>query len=73
MPNNEHYSDFSNVEVMKQYKAPEHTPDGPYGSPIEARNSVSHDSSKRSYSAFNYENKGLHEDIERKDPGSHRN
>lgn len=70
------YSDFANVEAMKNFLVPEQTPEGPYGSPINNDEPVSnkttpYEKGQRPYSAFNYENKSLHEDNPRKYPGAH--
>lgn len=70
------YTDFSNVETMKNFLIPEYLPEGPYGSPINKDEPVQNKSTpwkegQRYYSAFNYEFKSLHQDIPRKDPGSH--
>jgi len=70
------YSDFSNVEVSQEYLTVETLPEGPYGSPRGQYTLVRNKSGpwkkgQRFYSAFNYENKGLHEDIPRNAPGSH--
>ncbi|TMW72482.1 hypothetical protein [Alteribacter natronophilus] len=67
------YSDFTVVENNRNYVLPEITPEGPYGSPIErplGKSSAWHEG-QRSYSAFNYEYKNLHEGLDRKVPGSH--
>lgn len=73
----ERYSDFSNVEVQKEYLIPETLPEGPYGSPRGKYSLVRNKSGpwqkgQRYYSAFNYENKGAHEDVPRLDPGAHK-
>lgn len=70
------YSDFANVEAMKNNLVPEQTPEGPYGSPINKDTPVSNkttpfEKGQRPYSAFNYENKSLHENNPRKYPGAH--
>ncbi|KGX86698.1 hypothetical protein [Pontibacillus litoralis] len=78
MPNKDHeqYSDFANVEAMRNYLVPEQMPEGPYGAPRNKHQPVENKSTpwrdnQRYYSAFNYEYKGLHEDLPRQDPGSH--
>ncbi|PPA70089.1 cytosolic protein [Jeotgalibacillus proteolyticus] len=76
MGKKEEYSDFSNVEVGREYLVPETLPEGPYGSPRGKYSLVKNKSGpwregQRYYSAFNYENKSLHEDIPRQVPGSH--
>ncbi|TLS38828.1 hypothetical protein [Pseudalkalibacillus caeni] len=67
------YTDFANVETMHKYVLPEDLPEGPYGSPINRKlgKSTPWDEDQRNYSAFNYENKTLHQDLPRQDPGSH--
>lgn len=72
----ETYTDFSNVEAMRNFIVPNHMPEGPYGSPIGADEPVQNKSTpwqegQRTYSAFNYEFKNLHQDIPRKFPGAH--
>ncbi len=70
---NEMYTDFSNVETMHKFVLPEDLPEGPYGSPINTKlgKTTPFDEDQRSYSAFNFENKTLHQDIPRQFPGSH--
>ncbi|RSL30340.1 hypothetical protein D7Z54_26220 [Salibacterium salarium] len=67
------YEDFANVEVSREYVLPEIFPEGPYGSPIERElgKSTPWKEGQRSYSAFNYENKDLHNDNPRHYPNSH--
>ncbi len=70
------YTNLSNVEKMDDYLIPEEFPEGPYGSPIRAYKPVENKSSdwkkgQRHYSAFNYENKSLHEDLPRQMEGAH--
>lgn len=70
------YSDFSNVEAMHNFIAPEDLPEGPYGSPRNQFKQVENKSTpweegQRYDSAFNYENKSLHQNLQRQDPGSH--
>ncbi|MFB5660812.1 hypothetical protein [Alteribacillus sp. HJP-4] len=67
------YDDFANVEAKRDYVFPETLPEGPYGSPINKKPGKTSPWRKgqRSYSAFNYENKSLHEDIPRKYPVAH--
>lgn len=72
----EEYTDFSNVETMHNYLVPEDLPEGPYGSPRNRHERVENKSSpwqegQRHYSAFNYEFKSFHQDLQRQDPGSH--
>jgi hypothetical protein len=73
---NQSYTDFSNVETGRNFLVPETLPEGPYGSPIGKKTPVENKSTpwkegQRYYSAFNYENKSLHEDIPRQMPGAH--
>lgn len=68
--------DFSNVEKQRNYLAAEEFPDGPFGSPIRQDEpvqlkSTSWKDGQRRYSAFNYENKSLHQDLPRQMAGSH--
>lgn len=70
------YTDFSNVETMRNFLTAEDLPEGPYGSPINRDEPVRNHSEpwkdgQRYYSAFNYEFKSLHQDLPRKDPGAH--
>ncbi len=75
--NNEKYTDFSNVEVGRSYIPPQQTPEGPYGSPYKAdeplqgKQELAGATEQRSYSAFNYENKTLHEGLPRQMDGAH--
>lgn len=70
------YSDFSNVEIMHDYITSEELPEGAYGAargkeePVENK-STPWEEGQRTYSAYNYENKTLHEDIPRQYPGAH--
>lgn len=70
------YTDFSNVETQRNFLIPEQLPEGPYGSPRGKHTPVENKSTpwregQRYYSAFNYENKSLHEDLPRQFPGAH--
>ncbi|OEH93970.1 cytosolic protein [Bacillus solimangrovi] len=70
------YSDFSNVETQRNFLTPEQLPEGPYGAPRNKETPVINKSSswkegQRYYSAFNYEFKSLHQNLERKFPGAH--
>ncbi|RDY71867.1 cytosolic protein [Halobacillus sp. SY10] len=71
------YSDFANVEAQRNYLTPEQLPEGPYGAPRNKYEPVTNDKSapwteeQRYYSAFNYENKGLHQDLPRQEDGAH--
>lgn len=72
----ERYFDFSNVEKQKDYLMAEEFPEGAYGAPRGADEPVENKSTpweegQRFYSAFNYENKTLHQDIPRQWPGAH--
>lgn len=72
----EEYSDFANVEKQRNYLVPENFPEGPYGSPINKDKPVENKSTpfregQRRYSAFNYENKTLHENMPRQMEGAH--
>lgn len=70
------YTDFANVEKQRDYIIPESLPEGPYGSPIRKNAPVENKSTQweegqRSYSAFNYENKSLHQGLPRQMDGAH--
>lgn len=70
------YDDFSNVEVQRNFIIPEDFPEGPYGAPRGAdtpaeNNNPPAKEGQRHHSAFNYENKELHENLPRKYPGAH--
>ena len=70
------YTDFSNVESMRNFILPEITPEGPYGAPRGKNTTVENKSSEwkegqRYYSAFNYEFKSLHQNLPRQYPGAH--
>lgn len=72
----ESYTDFSNVETMRNFLIPEQLPEGAYGSPRNKDKPVENKNTpwqkgQRYYSAFNYEFKSFHQDIPRKDPTSH--
>ncbi|MDP4164097.1 MAG: cytosolic protein [Bacillota bacterium] len=72
----EDYSDFANVEKQQDYLIPESLPEGPYGSPIRKNAPVENKSTpweegQRYYSAFNYENKSLHQNLPRQMDGAH--
>jgi hypothetical protein len=72
----EKYSDFGNVEKRRNYLTAEEFPDGPVGSPfrkddpVELKSTPWRDGQRR-YSAFNYENKSLHQDMPRQMEGAH--
>ncbi len=67
------YRDFSTVEKSHEYITAEEFPDGPFGSPVNQKlgKSTSWEEGQRTYSAFNYENKNLHEKVQRLFPGAH--
>jgi hypothetical protein len=76
MKDEEKYSDFSNVEAIRNFLIPESLPEGPYGSPRGKTEPVQNKSTpwkkgQRYHSAFNYEYKSFHQDIPRQDPGAH--
>ncbi|MYL55365.1 cytosolic protein [Pontibacillus yanchengensis] len=75
-PDSDGYSDFANVEAMRNYLTPEQLPEGPYGAPRNKYKPVENKSTpwkegQRYYSAFNYEFKSLHEDMPRHDTPAH--
>ncbi|SFE94701.1 hypothetical protein [Alteribacillus iranensis] len=72
-PDNHRYTDVSNVEASKNFLVPEQTPEGPYGSPIDAtfQKTTPWEEGQRPYSAFNYEFKAHHQNIPRQYPQSH--
>ncbi|KKK39346.1 cytosolic protein [Mesobacillus campisalis] len=70
------FSELSNVEKSKNFLTAEEFPEGPYGSPRAASEPVQNKSSEwkegqRYYSAFNYENKTLHQGMPRQMEGAH--
>jgi len=67
------YSDFANAEVQNEYQVPEEFPEGTYGEPVnqDKLQPRPDKENRRHYSAFNYENKALHEDRPRDYPGAH--
>ncbi|MDE5415322.1 cytosolic protein [Alkalihalobacterium chitinilyticum] len=67
------YTDFSNVETQRNFIFPETLPEGPYGSPVNRPlgKSTPWREGQRSYSAFNYEFKSLHQNLPRQFPGAH--
>ena len=76
MNKEEKYDDFANVEAGRKFIIPEDLPEGPYGAPRGVDTPVENKSTpwkeeQRPYSAFNYENKTLHEDLPRQYPGAH--
>ena len=76
MGKEEEYHDFSNVEKQRDYLIPEEFPEGPFGSsiakdaPVQNKNTPWQEG-QRYQSAFNYENKSLHEGLPRQYPGAH--
>ncbi|MFD0051397.1 cytosolic protein [Actinomycetes bacterium NPDC127524] len=76
MDKKEKYFDFSNVEKQRNFIIPEDLPEGPYGAPRGKDTPVENKSTpweegQRYQSAFNYENKSLHEGIPRQMDGAH--
>ncbi|TDQ40442.1 cytosolic protein [Aureibacillus halotolerans] len=72
----EQYSDFKNVEAMRNQLTPEQLPEGPYGSPRNKYTPVINKSTpwkdgQRYLSAFNYNDKEAHQDTMRQMPGAH--
>lgn len=70
------YSELSNVEKSRNFLTAEEFPEGPYGSPIKVDEPVENKSTEwkegqRPYSAFNYENKSLHQELPRQMEGAH--
>lgn len=70
------YSDFSNVEVQRNFLTSEELPEGAYGSPIGEKEPVKNKETpwqdgQQFYSNFAYENRTLHEDMPRQMEGSH--
>ncbi|QED49215.1 hypothetical protein [Cytobacillus dafuensis] len=70
------FSDFSNVESQRNDLTAEELPEGAYGSQFNRDKPVENKSTpwregQRKLSAFNYENKTLHEDLPRQMEGAH--
>lgn len=70
------YTDFSNVETMKDFLTSEEFPEGPTGAPTGEDTPVENKSTswkqgQRYYTPFNYEFKSLHQDLPRQFPGAH--
>jgi len=70
------YTNFSNVETMRNFVIPEEFPEGPVGSPVGKNTPVENKSTpwkegQRSYSAFNWEFKSLHQNLPRQMEGAH--
>ncbi|MBU8880805.1 cytosolic protein [Bacillus sp. FJAT-29790] len=70
------YTDFSNVETQRNFLTAEELPEGPFGSPrkkdepVENKNTPWQEG-QRQYSAYNYENKTLHQHLPRQMEGAH--
>jgi hypothetical protein len=76
MEDKKSYFDLSNVEKQQNFLTAEEYPEGPYGSPIGKDEPVQNKSTpwkegQRPYSAYNYENKSLHQDMPREMEGAH--
>jgi hypothetical protein len=76
MQDKKSYFDLSNVEKQQNFLTAEEYPEGPYGSPIGKDEPVQNKSTpwkegQRPYSAYNYENKSLHQDMPREMEGAH--
>ncbi|WP_110928597.1 cytosolic protein [Bacillus massiliglaciei] len=76
MSKNKKYHELSNVEKQRNFLVPEEFPEGPYGSALGAEAPVENKSTdweegQRYYTAFNWENKSLHEGMPREFPGAH--
>ncbi|RFU63790.1 cytosolic protein [Peribacillus glennii] len=76
MEGKDSYSDFANVGKQRDYIIPEEFPEGPYGTPKGENRAVENKSGpwekgQRQYTAFNYENKSLHEGMPRQYDGAH--
>jgi len=72
----EKYTDLSNVEKQRNFLTAEEFPEGPFGSAIRQDEPVENKSTpweegQRTYSAFNYENKTLHQNLPRQMDGAH--
>ncbi|WP_174728356.1 cytosolic protein [Mesobacillus harenae] len=70
------YTDFSNVETLKNFLTSEEFPEGPFGSPIRKDAPVQNKADKweegqRFYTPFNYEFKNLHQNLPRQMEGAH--
>lgn len=70
------YTDFSNVEVQRNFLTSEEFPEGPYGSPIKKDSTVKNKETpwqegQQYYSNFAYENRTLHEGMPRQMEGAH--
>ncbi|MDN3019808.1 cytosolic protein [Paenibacillus sp. BSR1-1] len=72
----EKYTEISNVEKQHNYLTAQEFPEGPYGSTFRKDDPVQNKSTpweegQRTYSAFNYEYKSLHQDLPRQMEGAH--
>lgn len=72
----ESYSDFTNVEVQRNFLTSEEFPEGPYGSPIHSERPVKNKETpwqegQQYYSNFAYENRNLHAELPRQMKGAH--
>lgn len=70
------YTDVSTVETRRNFIIPEDFPEGAYGAPRGEHTPVEGKSTpwrkgQRPYSAHNYENKSLHQNLPRQFPGAH--
>jgi len=68
------YTDFAPVEKMRNFIIPEDLPEGAYGSPINRDRlgkTTRFENDQQAYSNFAYENRELHQDLPRQDPGAH--
>ncbi|MFD1851222.1 hypothetical protein [Oceanobacillus bengalensis] len=73
---NKKYSDFSNVDRMKNELIPEEFPEGPFGSTINKEVAVSSKSTpwkegQKRTSAFVFPDEEQHDDLPRQIPGAH--
>lgn len=73
---NKKYSNFSNVEKMKNELIPEEFPEGAFGSSINQDEKVSSKSTKwnqgqKRTSAYVYPDEDQHDDLPRQFPGAH--
>ncbi|PLT30306.1 cytosolic protein [Peribacillus deserti] len=70
------YHDFANVEKSRTYLTAEEFPEGAYGSPIKENSPVENKSTpwrpgQQFYTSSSYENKTLHEGMQRQIEPSH--
>lgn len=76
MDDKKRFHNFANEEKQQNYLIPEELPEGAYGAPVGKDTPVENKSTpwkegQRYYSAFNYENKALHQNMPRQIDGSH--